>query len=159
MPWNVITTQDVLDELTPAEASLLQNIQGANAGAPNGQLSRLLAKVIGAVRGQIKAGGNQVDQSNPLSVPDQVADDVTCLARWKWMLSVPQLKAMQTPERREAAQRAEKRFAGIAAYGDKDRERTELPANVDTTPAAVPLPSVGSPKYDRRKRHGEDGIV
>lgn len=154
MPWNTITNADVLNEITPIEAALIQNQFGGTSGVAV-NLAPILSKVINEARGMIKAGGNQVDQS-AATVPDQLADALVRLARWRWIISLPQLKTMQTPDRKQAAADAEKRLANIASQ-DPHRERVELPANPDTTPAAVPLPHTGHPKR-RRLRH-EDGIV
>lgn len=156
MPWREIKTNEVLADLTPMEQALLQNIL---VDTQNANLAAKVVSVSKQIRGQIKGGGNQVDQCSTFSLPDQVIDDAIHLIRWNWITSVSQLKTMQTPERREAAKNAEARFRGIAAYGDPKRERIELPASADTTPAAVPLPSVSHSKYDRRKRREEDGIV
>jgi hypothetical protein len=77
MPWELISTNDVLDEFTAFEIALLNKLQGSTNTIP-----RILTKVVKKARGQIKAGGNQVDQSG-LTIPDALTEDVIAIARWK----------------------------------------------------------------------------
>ena len=132
MAWNQISDADVLNEFTPIEKATLQNIQGDCKKA----VAAILLKVVKKVRGQIKAGGNQVDQANQTSVPDQLAEEVIAIARWKWLSSFPTLKNMQTDGRRDAAKDAEALLKEIASNAP-DRPRVELPAMVDPTPSPV----------------------
>lgn len=153
MPWNTIAPSDVLNDFTPAEQAALQNIQGATTN-----LGNTLTAVIAQVRGMIKAGGNQVDQTSATTVPDQLRHATIHIARWDWLTAFPGLRAMQSDARKEAAAAAEKRLSSIASQSPS-RERIELPATADATPAAVPLPSTGCTKYNHFKRREEDGII
>jgi hypothetical protein len=148
MSWNTLATTDVTNQMTAGEIAALQNIQGADT-----ELQGILTRVVNQARSQIKAGGNQVDQTG-VTVPDSVAQDCIDIARWKWLSSFPALKAFKTEEREKAHDSAQKHLSGIASQ-NPNRERVELPANADTTPVAVPMPSVGCPKRVQR----EDGIV
>jgi hypothetical protein len=150
MPWTTITANDVLTEFTPAETAMLQNIQGANT-----QLAAIVTKVVKGARSQINAGGNQLDQTG-LTVPDALVEDVIAISRWRWLISFPTLKAMQTDARKNAATDAEARLRDIASQ-KADRERTELPPAVDTTPVPLVQPSTGNSKRKNFRR--EDGIV
>lgn len=150
MPWETsLTTDDITEQMIPDEVTALQTIQGADT-----QLQACLTKAIASARSKIKAGGNQVDQTSTTTLPDSVVQDVVDITRWKWLSSFPALQAFKTKDRSDAYKDAMAHLRDIASQ-KPDRERVELPANVDTTPAAVPLPSVGCPK--RRMR--EDGIV
>ena len=150
MPWSTIITDDVLNELTPVEQATLQNIQGATT-----QLPAILTKAIKAARSQINAGGNQLDLTG-LTLPDALVEDVIALTRWTWLNSFPALKSMQTPSRQKAATEAGERLKSIASQSP-DRERTELPAQTDTTPVPLVQPSVGESKLKHFRR--ENGIV
>jgi len=95
MSWNIITDNDVLDEITPAENAALKNIQGVTDKLP-----RILARAIAKFRGAILAGGMTLGDDG--KVPESIADDVVSFARWKFLTSIPQAKAMQTEERKLA---------------------------------------------------------
>jgi hypothetical protein len=99
MSWIIITDTDVLDEITPAENATLKNIQGATDKLP-----RILQRAIGKFRGAILAGGMTLGDEGKL--PESIADDVVAFARWKFLTSIPQAKAMQTEERKLAWQEA-----------------------------------------------------
>lgn len=99
MSWIAITDIDVLDEITPAENATLKNIQGATDKLP-----RILQRAVGKFRGAILAGGMTLGAADTL--PESIADDVVAFARWKFLTSIPQAKAMQTEERKLAWQEA-----------------------------------------------------
>jgi hypothetical protein len=106
MAWHQITDQDVLEEFTPAEQAALKGIQGADS------LPRVLARVIAQVRGAIRAGGYELGDDN--TIPDQLDGDAVAIARWRWLISFPQLKALQTVERKQAHDDAQKRIDKVA---------------------------------------------
>lgn len=151
MGWNTIATADVLAEFTAAEQATLNNIQGANT-----QLGTVLTKVIARVRSAINAGGNQVDQTSTTTTPDALNGAVIDIARWRWLNSFPALKAMQTPERKAAHDAGEARLRDISSQ-KPDRERTELPATVDTTPVPIIQPSMGHSKPIEFSPRNQDG--
>lgn len=95
MSWIAITDADVLDEITPAENATLKNIQGATDKLP-----RILDRAIAKFRGAIQAGGMTLGAAG--KIPESIADDVVSYARWKFLTSIPQAKAMQTEERKDA---------------------------------------------------------
>lgn len=148
--WNEITDADVLNEFTPAEKAMLNNIQG---GA--GNLALVLTKVIGKVRGSIKAGGNQLDPSSATTIPDQLADETIAIARWRWLSSFPALKAFKTDERKKANDDALALLMQISSQA-ADRPRVELPPTPDTSDAPSTMPSTGNSKL-KHFRH-ESGI-
>lgn len=148
--WSEITTDDVLNEFTPAEQAVLNSIQGGT-----GNLAKVLTKVIGKVRSSIKAGGNQVDQSSETSIPDQLADETISIARWRWLSSFPALKSFKTDERKKANDDALSLLERISSQSN-DRPRVELPPTPDTTTAPSTMPSVGNSKLKHFRR--ENGI-
>lgn len=131
MAWNQVKTSNVLDEFTPSEKAVLQNIQGSTAG-----LGNVLARVTSKVRGQIKAGGNQLDQSSQTSIPDQLVEEVIAITRWKWLSGFPALKILKTDDRKNAASEAEITLKDIAS-NSPNRARVELPESPDTTQSPV----------------------
>jgi hypothetical protein len=149
MAWKEIKTQDVLNEFTPAEQAVLENIQG-NAG----NLAAILTKVIGKVRGSIKAGGNQLDFTTDQTIPDQLADETIAIARWRWLSSFPALKALKTEERKKANDDALALLERISSQAT-DRPRVELPAVTDATPAPIIGTSVEKPCRQMTRRDQE----
>jgi hypothetical protein len=139
--WNPLSTQDVLDEFTPAELAQLQNIQqGTN------NLGAILAKTVRKVRSSIKAGGNPVDQSSQ-TIPDQLAEETVAMARWSWLCSLPALKVLKTPEREKADAAARATLKEIAS-NKPDRPKVELPPIADTT--ASPTNAIALVRRGRR---------
>ena len=107
MSWKTITAEDVLGEFTPQEQAALQGIQGANEPLPG-----LLARVINAARGAIRAGGYALGDEG--TVPDQLESDVVAIARWRWLIAFSQLQRFQTPERRAAHDLGQARLDAVA---------------------------------------------
>lgn len=149
MAWNEISAADVLNEFTPAEQAVLNNIQGGS-----GNLALVLTKVIGKVRGCVKAGGNQLDLSSPTSIPDQLADETISIARWRWLSSFPALKVFKTEERKKANDDAEALLKEISSQ-TADRPRVELPPVTDSTPSPLIGPSVKKPHRQMTRRDQE----
>jgi hypothetical protein len=149
MAWNEITDDDVLNEFTPAEKAMLNNIQGGKGNLPD-----VLTKVIGKVRGSIKAGGNQLDFTSATTIPDQLADETIAIARWRWLSSFPALKAFKTDERKKASDDAMALLERISSQAT-DRPRVELPAVADTTPPPIIAPAVKKPCRQMTRRNQE----
>lgn len=130
-----------MSELTPIEVTTLQGIQGASD-----KLDGILTNVINAARGAIVAGGGQLDQ--PGLIPDQLRADVIAIARWKWLISLPDLgEGFQSKARKEAHDDAQKRLDGVSM----GKPKIELPANPLTTVKA-PVNAVGIARPGRSLR-------
>ncbi len=121
---------DVLAEFSPEEQAALSNVQ-----ANGGNLQTILTKVVAKVRSQIKAGGNQLDQTGA-SIPDSLVEEVISITRWRWLLSFPGVEGLQTKERKAAYDEAVETLKEISS-NKPDRPRVELPAVPDSTPAPV----------------------
>lgn len=106
MAWRAITIAEV--RLTPAESAMMQNIQGSTeVGAA------LLLKVVREFFSAIEAAGTAVGDAD--TVADQVNLHVVNRARWLWLCEFPQLKALQTADRKALNDAAEKMLADISA--------------------------------------------
>ncbi|HEY3861644.1 MAG TPA: hypothetical protein VGO59_07140 [Verrucomicrobiae bacterium] len=116
MPWNTLAAADVLAEILPDEAAMLNTIQGS---AP--VLSTILSTVTAEIQAGILVGGNQIGQ--PGTVPDQIRSDAIAMARWKWFCSLPKTD-LQSDFRRAQHDEAVKRMEKIRA----GREKVEIPA-------------------------------
>ncbi|HLX70776.1 MAG TPA: hypothetical protein VKV04_14200 [Verrucomicrobiae bacterium] len=138
MSWSVITESEVLEEFNPKEQALIANIQNA---ADN--LAPILQRVVNAARACVVAGGSQVDQ--PGTIPDQLRMDVISIARWKWLISLPQVnETLQSANRKNAHDDAMKRLDDVAA----GKIKIELPGNPVVQDA--PVNAVATPRSGRR---------
>ncbi len=107
MSWKTLTSSEVLEEFTPQEQAALKGIQGAIDRLPS-----ILTRVVNMARGSIRAGGGTLGDDG--TTPDQMDMDLIAIARWRWLIAFPQLKAMQTAERKAAHDDAMKRLDQVA---------------------------------------------
>lgn len=107
MAWSGLTDQEVLDEFTPQEKATLNAIQGSTA-----TLARIVGRAIGETRGAVQGGGYPLGESG--TVPDALRSDVIALARWRWLISFPSLKALQTKERKDAYDDAREKLEKVS---------------------------------------------
>lgn len=140
MAWNLIAEADVLNEFTPIEQATLQGIQASDS------LTGILSNVVNAARGNIVAGGNQLGPDG--TVPDQLRSEIIAIARWKWLISFPVLKSMQTSVRKDAAKDAQD-LLNLVASQSPSRPRVELP---DAGTAVATVAPVGGVSV---VRHGK----
>lgn len=147
MAWIALTTTDILEEFTPQEQASLQTIQAGTT-----QLAAILTKAINEARSAIQGGGNDLDADGTL--PGLVLPSVVSIARWRFLVSFPKLKGLQTEERRDAYRDGLKLLGKIASGSPK----VERPANaIATTGEIVNFPSVGKRPH-RFGHRDEDGI-
>jgi hypothetical protein len=124
--WSAIATTDVLQEFTPAEAAALNAIQNATSN-----LAGVLTRTVAEARGSIRAGGYALDADG--TIPDQLRSHVIALARWRWLISFPQLKPLQTEFRKAAAEEATKKLDQTA----NQKLNVEPPAGASSSPASM----------------------
>ena len=108
MSWSAPSPADVLSEFTPTEKGTIAQATGADNGAA------ILGRVVAEIRDSIRSGGYDLDPDDatiPLGLHGAAID----LTRWRLLISVPAVKQLQTDARKEAAERAEKKLAAIAA--------------------------------------------
>lgn len=110
MAWITPTTADVLSEFTASEAATIQNIQGA--GSSN--LQAILNRVIDKIRDAIIAAGKSTDET-ATTIPRGLVDDAVAIARWRLLISAPQLQSFQTEARKDANDKALTKLDAIAA--------------------------------------------
>ncbi len=106
MAWNVLTSQDVLDEMSPGEVATIKAIQEAADLLP-----RFVQRAVNECRGAIAAGSYPLGPD--ATVPDGLHSDVIAIARWRWLISLPQLSKMQTKEREQAFKDAQAKLKQI----------------------------------------------
>lgn len=155
MSWTAPTPSNVLEEFTPAERAQLANIQG---GADN--LTPILARVVAEFRQAIADAGRETD-SDTTTMPDGFHGQAIALARWRWLISIPQAKAMQTPERKAAAEKAETLIEDIATG-----KRPVAPPDSSSGTGGIASPSFGTrggsaandPRAREFTRDTQDGI-
>lgn len=129
MSWRTITEADLFEQLTPGETAQLQNIAGSTQTAAN-----RLGDSVRKFRGAIRAGGQDVDTTDG-TIPDDVRDNVVDHARWQFLISFPQLKLLQTPERKEVFQEALKVLEALRKPGAFN---VENPGDATADPSAAP---------------------
>lgn len=127
MSWSSITADDVLSEFTPDEAESLRTIQGAEAD-PVDNLPLILARTVAEVRDYIRSGGYALDTTGT-TLPLGLHSDAIAIARWRWLISMPQLKSLETDVREKAFKRALAKLDKIAG----SNFAVEPPASENTT--------------------------
>jgi len=139
--WITVTEESVRDEFTPQEQAALTAIQGAAERLPG-----IVERAVAAARGAIRAGGYALGEEGTL--PDELLGDVIALARWRWLLSFPQMQRLQTAERQAAHDRAQARLEAVARQrlgvqppapgrhpaSGEGRSRPPLPGRMDGRP-------------------------
>lgn len=106
--WTAPAATDVLQEFTPMEKATLNAIQQAAT-----QLPAVLANIVEIARKAYRDGGREVSAVAG-TIPAGEFSRVIAWARWKWLVSFPQLKTLQTDGRKQAAADAETYFTEIA---------------------------------------------
>src|SRR6266436_5166196 len=122
MAWEVLTAEDVLSEFTPTEASALRNLgmgsgtaSGSGSGPPFVNMDLIVIHVIDEVRDFIRAGAYPLDAVFDNTIPVGLFADAIAIARWRVLIAVPQLRQLQTDERKQAFDDAMKKMFLIAA--------------------------------------------
>jgi hypothetical protein len=116
MAWETLTTDDVLSEFTPNEAATLRNLQGGSgSGPPYTNIDVIVARTIDEVRGYIMAGASAVDEEDDSTLPRGLFADGIAIARWRTLIATPQLRQLQTEERKKAFDDAIKKLELIAS--------------------------------------------
>jgi hypothetical protein len=150
MSWSIIQSSEVLAQFTPAEQAVLNNMQAINLTATTA-VDGILAGAVATARGCIAAGGNPLDLAG--TIPDQIRQDVISIARWRWLTSFPQLKALQTKDRAEAAKDGQARLDNIAA----GKIKVETAANGgDASTIPTQSPAFGCGARQRRDRREQE---
>lgn len=145
MSWITPTMDLVVDEMSEREVSSLNAVKGREA------LAGIVQRVVARVRGVVFSSG--VDLGEEGTIPDSLAMDAIAIARWSFLISVAKNEALQTADRRTAAENAEDRLAKVAS-GELKVEPGVASSASSSGPAR---PSFGS----REKHFGagaEDGI-
>ncbi len=109
MSWATApTAADVRSEFTTAEAGALTRLQGGTDSLPV-----ILDRAIAEVRDAIRAGGYDLDTDG--SLPLGLHSDCIAIARWRWLITLPDAaKALQTDGRKSAFEAAQKKLEKIS---------------------------------------------
>ena len=109
MTWEVLTTEDVLNQFTVAEASAIRSTMGSGSGSglPFVNIDDKVIRVVDEVRGYISAGGYALDEtSDPRTIPLSLFEDAIAIVRWRLLITLPAFKQLQTEERKQAFEAA-----------------------------------------------------
>ena len=94
MSWDTLTADDVLSEFNASERVNIANVVGAD------NLAAITARVVSEVRGACLAGGNVVSTGD--TIPDQLIGDAIAIAKWRFVLALPNMPALQSKPRFDA---------------------------------------------------------
>jgi len=119
MSWTAFTATHVAEEFSPQEIATIN----ASAGAAN--LPGIVARVVAAVRDAIMAGGYATD-ADTTTIPSGLHIHALDMARWRFLVAFPALKSLQTPDRKDANDRA---LAELAKISNQERA-VEPPASL-----------------------------
>lgn len=111
MAWTALTADDVLSELTPAEASTLQTLLAGST--PEQKLQPILVRVVLDIQGNIKSGGYPCDPDST-KLPPGLLSAAVAIARWRFLISVPDSGTLATKERKDANDAAEAKLKLVA---------------------------------------------
>lgn len=124
MSWITPTADNVLSEFTQRELSLVGNLQGVAAN----NLEDVLGRVVDEVRENIRSGGKAVDPV-ATTIPRGILSDAIAIARWRLLVSIPQLKALQSDARKDEYTRAMDKLQRIS----QGKFIVESPSGEDST--------------------------
>lgn len=111
--WSEVTTADVMQEFNEREITLINSVRGASVatGTAGDSLTGILERTVSRVRGAVFAGGTELGDAG--TIPDSLKGDAIAIARWRFLVSIAQLKPLQTADRKEECERAEKRLERV----------------------------------------------
>jgi hypothetical protein len=98
MAWITPTADNVLAEFTPTELATFTQLMGGQPLDNTTKISVIVANVISEVRGYIAAGNYTLDVDTT-TIPVGLLEDSIAISRWRFLVSSPQFRAMQTEER------------------------------------------------------------
>lgn len=151
MSWSTIDASEVLEQFTPQEQVSLQTIQGNSTA-----LASILLKAVKSARAYIDAGGNQLDAEG--TIPDQFRQEVIDIARWRWLVSFPKLKQLQTDERKDAYTDALKTLRSVSKKNSEYRVELPAAATAETNPSPVNSIKVVSKSHRQTSRRQLRGL-
>lgn len=126
MAWTAPTADDVLSELTPAEAAKLQAILGGST--PEEKLAPILGRVVLEIQGDIKSGGYACD-ADPTKVPPGLLGAAVAIARWRFLITLPGAGAQLATDARKDANAAAMARMALVAQQKWSPEPPTAPAN------------------------------
>jgi hypothetical protein len=148
MPWNNITTDDLMSQFNAQERSVLANLQG---GADS--LAPILANTVLKVRGACVAGGSQVGPNG--TVPDQLKIETIGLTLWFWLNSFVKIPALQTDGRKRNYTDAQAALAQVS----RGEIKIEIPLNGTALSNPAPVNAAATVRRGRRVHERDyDGL-
>jgi hypothetical protein len=99
MAWNTPTADDVLSEFTPTELATITTLLGSAPMDNTGKLAAILTRTVFEIRDYIRSGGYSLD-ADVTTIPDGFFNDAIAMTRWRFLVSAPQFKQLQTEERK-----------------------------------------------------------
>jgi hypothetical protein len=122
--WNLISINDVQNEILPDEVALINTVEGSTTVLPI-----IIADVVAEIEGNILACGQQIDQ--PGLVPDQVRTKAKDIIRWRWFCALPKT-GLQSEFRKAQNDKAETFLETLWEKIRAGTAKIEIPANPQT---------------------------
>lgn len=112
MPWYPFTAADVLAQFNDSETAAYDAAKGDPTSA---DLPQIVLAVIAQIQEAWLNGGRAPDPSgSQVTIPSGELNRAVALTRWRYLLALPTGQTLQTPERKHAADDAEKYLLQIA---------------------------------------------
>lgn len=112
--WEAPTADDVQSEFTPTEVATINNLLSGSINIET-RLNMVLRRTVLEIRGYIRSGDYPLDLTSTATVPQSMLTDAVALTRWRFLISAPQLKQLQTEERRQSFEDSVAKLKAIAA--------------------------------------------
>jgi len=132
MAWQTPTVDEVLGEFTPTELASITQLMGHAPLDYTTKLSLILSRVIAEIRDYIRSGDYDLDEDET-TLPVALFPDAISISRWRFLVSVPDFRQLQTEERKGLYQDSITKLTAIA----KGQFSVEPPVPLETVPGAV----------------------
>lgn len=100
MSWIAPTADDVLGEFTPDELASITSLLGGEPLDNTTLLANILSRTVAEIRDYIRSGDYAVS-TDPTLIPEGLINDAISISRWRFLVSVPAFRQLQTEERKK----------------------------------------------------------
>ena len=106
MSWRSITSTEAEEEFSPSEKAAI------DVATQGEMFASILGRVVDFIRAACLAGSGAVGEAG--TIPDLLRMDAVAVARWRWLCSIPSLKALQSEDRKALHDDGVKRIEKVA---------------------------------------------
>jgi hypothetical protein len=116
MPWVTPTPADILSEFTPQENVTITTLMGGDPYHNDSKIAGIVARTVAEIRGYIRSGAYPLDETSDATLPASLVPDLISMGRWRFLISAPQLKQLQTQERYQDMLESLKKIQAIGQH-------------------------------------------